>query len=84
MRMEYDPNRSAFIALLERSQCQTRSYILAPHGLKEGDILYNGKDAELKCGNRVRISSCPSGTIVHALAYRIGERAAIARSAGKH
>lgn len=82
LRLEYDPNRSAHIALLKRQECGTLSYILSPHGVKAGDILLSGHNIPIERGNRVQISECPSGTIVHALAYRKNDRAKIARSAG--
>ena len=82
LRLEYDPNRSAHIALMKRQACGTLSYILCPHGVKPGDILQSGQNIPIERGNRVKISECPSGTIVHALAYRPNERAKIARAAG--
>ena len=82
VRLEYDPNRSAHLALLRREACGTLSYILSPHGVSAGDVLQSGENVPIERGNRVRISECPSGTIVHALAYRKNDRAKIARAAG--
>jgi len=59
------------------------SYILAPHLVKEGDILYSGQNIPLERGNRVMLKDCPAGTIVHAISYKANTKAAIARSAGK-
>lgn len=80
-RLEYDPNRSANIALI----CYmdgARRYIIAPKGLRKGDGVMSGADAAIKVGNCLPISSIPLGSIVHCIEMRIGKGAQIARSAG--
>ncbi len=79
--IEYDPNRSARIALLHYADGEKR-YILAPKGLKVGDTVQNGKGADIKPGNSLPLSDIPVGTVVHAVEMQPGKGAAIARSAG--
>ena len=79
--IEYDPNRSARIALLHDADGETR-YILAPKGLKVGDTVVSGADADIKPGNALPLSAIPVGTLIHAVEFQPGKGAAIARSAG--
>ncbi len=80
-RLEYDPNRSANIALLLYSHGERR-YILAPQGVKSGDALMSGQDAPIKQGNCLPLRNIPVGTTVHAVELKPGKGAQIARSAG--
>jgi large subunit ribosomal protein L2 len=79
--IEYDPNRSARIALLHYADGEKR-YILAPKGLTVGDVVMNGATADIKPGNTLPISAIPVGTVVHAVELQPGKGAALARSAG--
>jgi large subunit ribosomal protein L2 len=79
--IEYDPNRSARIALLHYADGEKR-YILAPKGLKVGDTVVNGKGADIKPGNALPLADIPVGTVVHAVELQPGKGAALARSAG--
>ena len=79
--IEYDPNRSARIALLHYADGEKR-YILAPKGLKVGDIVVNGSGADIKPGNALPLADIPVGTVVHAVELQPGKGAAMARSAG--
>ena len=79
--IEYDPNRSARIALLHYADGEKR-YILAPKGLKVGDIVVNGTGADIKPGNALPLADIPVGTVVHAVELQPGKGAAMARSAG--
>jgi len=79
--VEYDPNRSARIALLHYVDGEKR-YILATKGLKVGDILMSGPDAEIKSGNALPLSNIPLGTFVHNVEFKQGLGGKIARSAG--
>jgi large subunit ribosomal protein L2 len=79
--LEYDPNRNARIALVVYSDGEKR-YILAPMGLKVGDPLMSGPDADLRTGNALPLSKIPLGTVVHAVELRPGQGARIARGAG--
>ena len=79
--IEYDPNRSARIALLHYADGEKR-YILAPKGLKVSDIVVNGPGADIKPGNALPLSDIPVGTVVHAVELQPGKGAALARSAG--
>ncbi|WP_041083323.1 50S ribosomal protein L2 [Thermotoga profunda] len=81
MSIEYDPNRSARIALLFYADGEKR-YILAPNGLKVGDILMNGPDAEIRVGNSLPLENIPLGTMIHNIEVRPGSGGKIARSAG--
>ncbi len=80
-RLEYDPNRSANIALLLYGDGERR-YILAPQGVKSGDSLMSGQDAPIKQGNCLPLRNIPVGTTVHAVELKPGKGAQIARSAG--
>ena len=79
--LEYDPNRTAHIALIEYTD-GTKSYILAPVGLKVGDKVISGPDADIKVGNALPLSSIPVGTFVHNVELYPGKGAQLARSAG--
>jgi large subunit ribosomal protein L2 len=79
--IEYDPNRSANIALLHYADGEKR-YILAPNELKLGDTLMAGTGAEIRPGNCLRLSEIPLGTVVHAIELKPGKGAQIVRSAG--
>ena len=79
--LEYDPNRTAHIALIEYTD-GTKSYILAPVGLKVGDKVVSGPDADIKVGNALPLTSIPVGTFVHNVELYPGKGAQLARSAG--
>ena len=79
--IEYDPNRSARIALLHYAD-GAKAYILCPKGLKVGDTVVSGPDADIKPGNCLPLENIPVGTLVHAVEFQPGKGAAIARSAG--
>jgi len=79
--IEYDPNRSARLALLTYADGEKR-YIIAPLGLKVGDKLMSGKQAEIKTGNSLPIANIPVGTLVHNVELTEGRGAQIVRSAG--
>ncbi|MCH3967580.1 MAG: 50S ribosomal protein L2 [Atopobiaceae bacterium] len=79
--IEYDPNRSARIALLHYAD-GAKSYILAPKGLSVGDTVVSGVGVDIKPGNAMPLSEIPVGTLVHAVEFQPGKGAAIARSAG--
>ena len=79
--IEYDPNRSARIALLNYADGQKR-YILAPNGLKVGDVVESGAEADIKPGNTLPLKNIPLGTVIHAIELKIGKGAQLARSAG--
>jgi large subunit ribosomal protein L2 len=81
--IEYDPNRSAFIALIEYKD-GVKSYILAPDGLKVGYIIMNGEGADIKIGNAMPISSIPVGTIIHNIELYPGKGGQLVRSAGNY
>lgn len=79
--IEYDPNRSSFLALVEYENGR-KSYILAPHELKEGDELATQEAGEIKAGNRMRLGSIPVGTAVHNIELEPGRGGKLARGAG--
>ena len=80
-RIEYDPNRSAFIALIKYED-ETLSYILAPHGLKAGDVVVSSAAADIKPGNCLPIANIPVGTVIHNVELQPGHGAQLVRSAG--
>ena len=80
-RLEYDPNRSAHIALLLYKDGERR-YIIAPRGVVEGDVLQSGFDAPIKPGNALPLRNIPIGSTVHCVELRHGKGAQLARSAG--
>ena len=79
--VEYDPNRTAYIALLE-NEAGKKSYIIAPVGLTDGDVVSAGADADIKPGNVLPIAQIPVGTIIHNLELYPGKGAQLVRSAG--
>jgi large subunit ribosomal protein L2 len=81
--IEYDPNRTARIALLHYADGEKR-YIIAPHGLKVDAKLMSGKTATPEVGNTMLLSDVPLGTIIHNIELRPGQGAALARSAGSY
>ncbi len=81
LRMEYDPNRSACIALVEYADAERR-YILAPVGLKKGDKIVAGEGADIKPGNALPLSNIPVGTVIHDIEMYPGKGAQLVRSAG--
>jgi large subunit ribosomal protein L2 len=81
-RLEYDPNRTAFIALLKYQDGEL-GYIIAPQRLKAGDTVVNGsKGADIKPGNAMPLANIPVGTIIHCIELKPGAGAKMARSAG--
>ena len=79
--IEYDPNRTARIALLHFED-GTKRYILAPSRLKQGDVIESGSSADIKPGNNLPLRNIPTGTVVHAIELKPGGGAKLARSAG--
>ena len=80
-RLEYDPNRSPYIALLCYADGERR-YVIAPKGLKAGDTVQSGVDAPIKVGNTLPLTNIPVGSVVHCVEMKPGKGAQIARSAG--
>ncbi len=80
-RLEYDPNRSAFIALIKYEDGEL-SYILAPNGLKAGDTVVSSASADIKPGNCLPIANIPVGTVIHNVELQPGHGAQLVRSAG--
>ena len=81
LTLEYDPNRSAFIALLQYEDGEKR-YIIAPNGLKVGDKVVSGPDADIKAGNALPLLNIPVGTVIHNVEMHPGKGAQLVRSAG--
>ena len=81
LTLEYDPNRSAHIALVQYEDGEKR-YILAPNGLKVGDVIENGPDADIKPGNALPMSKIPVGTFIHNVELYPGKGAQLVRAAG--
>ena len=81
LSIEYDPNRSAFIALIQYED-GTKSYIIAPHGLKVGHKIMSGADADILPGNALPLANIPVGTFVHNVELYPGKGAQLARAAG--
>ncbi len=79
--IEYDPNRSARIALLHYVDGEKR-YIVAPLGLKVGDMVMSGPEAEIRVGNALPLKNIPTGTVIHNLEMHLGKGAQLVRSAG--
>lgn len=79
--IEYDPNRSARIALLEYADGE-KSYILAPVGLKIGELVFSGQKADIKKGNALPLRNIPVGTTIHNIELKPGKGGELARSAG--
>jgi large subunit ribosomal protein L2 len=82
-RLEYDPNRTAFIALIKYTD-GTQSYILAPQRLAVGDVVISGQSVDVKPGNAMPIGNVPVGTIVHNVEMKPGAGGSLARSAGTY
>ena len=82
-RLEYDPNRTANIALVLYADGERR-YILAAKGMQAGDKIQSGVDAEIKTGNAMPLRNIPVGSVVHAVEMKPGKGAQIARSAGAY
>ncbi|NOZ36267.1 MAG: 50S ribosomal protein L2 [Chlorobi bacterium] len=81
--VEYDPNRTAFISLLFYADGEKR-YIIAPNGLKVGDVILSGKDVAPEIGNTLFLSDIPLGTVVHNVELQPGKGGEMARSAGSY
>ena len=79
--IEYDPNRTCFIALLYYADGEKR-YILAPLGLKVGDTVMSGPDADIKPGNCLPLANIPLGTLIHNVEFKVGRGGQMVRSAG--
>jgi len=79
--IEYDPNRTAYIALLHYADGEKR-YILAPNGLKPGDTLMSGVNAEVRVGNALPMKAIPVGTEIHNIEMKLGRGGQLVRSAG--
>ena len=82
-RLEYDPNRTAFIALIKYSDGEL-SYILAPQRVRVGDKVISGEAVDIKPGNAMPMQSIPVGTIIHNIEMKLGKGGQIARSAGTY
>jgi large subunit ribosomal protein L2 len=82
-RIEYDPNRSAFIALLKYEDGEI-AYILAPQRIREGDVVISAKSADIKPGNAMPMQSIPVGTIIHNVEMKPGKGGQMARAAGTY
>ena len=81
--IEYDPNRSAWIALVVYADGEKR-YIIAPEGLKVGDTVMSGEDVDIVVGNTLPLRSIPVGTLIHNVELKIGKGAQLCRSAGTY
>ena len=81
LRLEYDPNRSAYIALVEYTDGERR-YILAPVGLNVGDVIVSSASADIKPGNALPLANIPVGTVIHNIELYPGKGAQLVRSAG--
>ncbi len=79
--VEYDPNRTAYIALLQHNDGK-KSYVLAPAGVTDGDKLYSGADSDIKAGNTLPIANIPVGTLIHNIELYPGKGGQLVRSAG--
>ena len=79
--IEYDPNRTANIALITYADGEKR-YIIAPNGLKVGDVIYSGPNSDIKVGNSLPLANIPVGTVIHNIEMKPGKGAQMARSAG--
>ena len=81
VRLEYDPNRSGYIALIQYKDGE-KAYILAPQRLAAGDKVMSGNNADIKPGNALQVKAMPVGTIVHNVELKVGKGGQLARSAG--
>src|SRR5215218_7858555 len=82
-RIEYDPNRTAFIALVKYADGEL-AYVLAPQRLGPGDVIVAGEHVDVKPGNAMPMGNMPVGTIVHNIELKVGKGGQIARSAGTY
>jgi large subunit ribosomal protein L2 len=82
-RLEYDPNRTAFLALVKYTDGE-QAYILAPQRIAPGDTVVSGEDVDVKPGNAMPLENIPVGTIVHNIEMKIGKGGQLARSAGTY
>jgi len=82
-RLEYDPNRTAFLALLKYDDGEL-AYILAPQRLAVGDTVVSGEHVDVKPGNAMPMASMPIGTIIHNIEFKVGKGGQLARSAGAY
>jgi len=82
-RLEYDPNRTAFIALIRYEDGEKR-YIIAPQRLSAGDVVVSGEKVDVKPGNAMPLKNIPVGTVVHNVELKVGKGGQIARSAGTY
>ncbi len=80
-RIEYDPNRSAYLALVEYED-KNLNYIIAPNSLKEGDVIVSGRNKQIKIGNSMPLSDIPTGTDIHNIELHANGGAKLVRSAG--
>ena len=79
--IEYDPNRTSYIALLQNEEGK-KSYVIAPNGVTDGDVLHSGADADIKPGNTLPIDNIPVGTVIHNIELYPGKGGQLVRSAG--
>ena len=79
--IEYDPNRTSYIALLQ-NEAGEKSYVIAPYGVTDGDVLSTGAEADIKPGNTLPIENIPVGTIIHNIELYPGKGGQLVRSAG--
>ena len=79
--IEYDPNRTSYIALVENEEGK-KSYVVAPLGITDGDVLYSGADADIKPGNTLPIENIPVGTVIHNIELYPGKGGQLVRTAG--
>ena len=79
--VEYDPNRSANIALIHYTD-GVKAYILAPKGIKVGDVIESGENADIKIGNALPLNNIPVGTVIHNIELKPGKGGQLIRSAG--
>ena len=79
--IEYDPNRTAYIALLE-NEAGKKSYVIAPEGVTAGDVLASGADADIKSGNTLPLANIPEGTFIHNIELYPGKGGQLVRTAG--
>ena len=79
--VEYDPNRTAYIALLE-NEAGKKSYIIAPDGVTDGNVLYTGADSDIKPGNTLPLANIPDGTLIHNIELYPGKGGQLVRTAG--
>ena len=82
-RLEYDPNRTSFIALMKYRD-GAQAYILAPQRVKKGDAVVSGDKVDVKPGNAMPVKNIPVGTIIHNVEMKPGKGGQIARSAGAY